>query len=287
MSGIKQITEATGNNFAREVLEVSSQIPVLVDFWAAWCQPCRQLSPVLQALAAELEGKLKVVKVNTDQEQQLATQYGIRNLPTVILFKNGQIADQFSGLLPKVAIEDFLLPHLPRESDRLLQQALEASAGGDDPGAISILKNALANDPDNYRIYPELIRLYISTGEYQTAEQIINSLPANQQHDEEISMLRARLRFQGILQDAPDVPTLQATLENDPGNLQARYQLSAHKVIVGEYETAMNQLLELIRTDRSFADDGARKALLDIFTVLGNSNELVKRYRSKLATALN
>lgn len=287
MPDATQITEATGSSFAREVLDASSQVPVLVDFWAAWCQPCRQLSPVLQALAAELTGKLKVVKVNTDQEQQLAAQYGIRSLPTVLLFKDGQVADQFSGLIPKGSIEDFLRPHLPRESDRLLQQAREASAGGDSSGALSILEKALAIDPDNYRIHPELVRLYISTGEYRTAEQVINSLPVNQQHDEEITRLRARLGFLGILQDAPGVPALLATLENDPGNLQARYQLSAHQFMADEYETAMDQLLQIIREDRSFADDGARKALLDIFTFLGNSNALVKRYRSKLAAAIN
>ena len=276
MPDAAQIDEINGNNFAREVLAASSQVPVLVDFWAAWCQPCRQLSPIL-----------KVVKVDTDQEQQLAAQYGIRNLPTVVLFKDGQIADQFSGLIPKNTILDFLRPHLPRASDRLLHQAREAEAGGDDSGALTILKEALAKDPDNYRIHSELARLYIATGDYQTAEQMLNSLPANQQHDEEIARLRARLRFLGILQDAPDVPALLATLESDPGNLLARYQLSARRVIAGEYETAMDQLLEVIRADRSFADDGARRALLDIFTILGNSGELVKHYRSKLATALN
>lgn len=287
MTDNNRITEVTADNFAIEVLEASAHLPVLVDFWADWCQPCRQLSPLLASLAAELTGKLKVVKINSDREKELAATFSIRSLPTVILFKDGRPVDQFSGLVPKRTIQLFLERHLPRHSDPLLQQAQKAADGGDLPGAISILKDALAGDPDNGRIYPVLIGLLMKTGAYDEAEQLISGLPANQQQNEEIVRLRARLGFLGILHDAPDVPALEETVGNDPDNLQSRYQLSAHKVISGEYETAMQQLLEIVRRDRSFRDDGARKALLDVFTLLGNSNELVKRYRSKLALLLN
>ena len=274
-------------NFADEVIEASRQVPVLVDFWADWCQPCRQLSPLLASLAVELAGKLKVVKINTDQEKELAAKFGIRNLPTVVLFKDGRPVDQFSGLVPKRAIADFLDRHLPRESDALLQQAQETADNGDLAGAISVLQKALAKDPDNERIHPGLIRLLMKAGDYEQAEQLINNLPVNQQHSEDITMLQASLRFLGILRDAPDVPTLVNAIKKNPDDLQSRYQLSAHKVILEEYEAAMDQLLEIVRRDRAFGDDGARKALLDIFTILGNSGDLVKGYRSKLALLLN
>ena len=282
-----QIAQVTAATFVAEVLEASRQQPVLVDFWADWCQPCRQLSPLLASLATELAGKLKVVKINTDQERELAAKFGIRNLPTVVLIKNGQIVDQFSGLVPKSAIQGFLEPHLPRASDTLLQQAHTLAEGGDPAGAITMLRDALAGDPDNSRIPPKLIGLLLKTGEYEQAQQLINTLPVNQLQTEEMKRLRASLAFQDILHDAPDIPALEQAIEKDPASLQSRFQLSARKVIAGEYETAMEQLLEIIRRDRSFQDDGARKSLLDIFTILGNSGDLVKRYRSKLALLLN
>ena len=287
MSNNEYITDINAGNFINEVVEASGKIPVLVDFWADWCQPCRQLSPLLASLAEELAGKLKVVKINTDRERELAAQFGIRNLPTVVLFKDGRPVDQFSGLVPKSAIESFLQSHLPRESDALLQHAMETADNGDLAGAISDLKKALADDPDSDRIHPLLIRFLMKAGDYEQAEQLLNNLPVNQQHSEEISILQASLRFLNIIPDVPDVPALADAIEKDPDNLQSRYQLSAHKVILEEYEAAMDQLLEIIRRDRTFRDDGARKALLDIFTMLGNSGDLVKRYRSKLALLLN
>ena len=287
MTNSTHIAELNAGNFAHEVVEASRQLPVLVDFWAEWCQPCRQLSPLLVSLATELAGKLKVVKINTDRERELAAKFGIRNLPTVMLFKDGRPVDQFSGLIPKSAIMDFLDRHMPRESDALLQQARESADSGDLAGAVSLLRKALADDPDNNRIHPVLIRLLIKAGDYVQAEQLIKNLPVNLQHSDDISVLQASLRFLGILRDAPDVPALVADIEKDPDDLLSRYQLSAHKVILEEYEAAMDQLLEIIRRDRTYRDDGARKALLDIFTILGNSGDLVKRYRSKLALLLN
>ena len=287
MTNSTHIAELNAGNFAHEVVEASRQLPVLVDFWAEWCQPCRQLSPLLVSLATELAGKLKVVKINTDRERELAAKFGIRNLPTVMLFKDGRPVDQFSGLIPKSAITDFLDRHMPRESDALLQQARESADSGDLAGAVSLLRKALADDPDNNRIHPVLIRLLIKAGDYVQAEQLIKNLPVNLQHSDDISVLQASLRFLGILRDAPDVPALVADIEKDPDDLLSRYQLSAHKVILEEYEAAMDQLLEIIRRDRTYRDDGARKALLDIFTILGNSGDLVKRYRSKLALLLN
>ncbi|MBF8270178.1 MAG: thioredoxin [Gammaproteobacteria bacterium] len=287
MANVKAISEVTGNTFAREVLEASTQLPVLVDFWADWCQPCKQLAPLLEIIAKEQAGKLKLVKVNTDQERQLATQFGIRSLPTVALFKGGKMVDQFSGLIPKTAIDEFLARHLLRESDVLLQQAQAALAAGDQATAISILKTALAKEPENYNIHPYLASLLMATHEYQQAEELLNSLPANVQMSDEIVGIRASMKFLDIVHDAPDAVAIQQMVDQDKNNLQALYQLSAHQVIAGEYETAMEQLLDIVRRDRKFGDDAGRKALLDVFTILGNSSELVKRYRTRLAGLLN
>ena len=287
MANVNAITEVTASTFTREVLDASRQLPVLVDFWADWCQPCKKLAPLLEVVAKEQAGKLKLVKVNTDNERQLATQFGIRSLPTVALFKAGQMVDQFSGLIPKTAIDEFLARHLLRESDVLLQQAQAALAAGDQATAISILKTALAKEPSNYNIHPYLASLLMATGEYQQAEELLNSLPANVQMTDAITGIRASLRFLAIVHNVPDAVDLQQMVDQDKNNLQALYQLSAHQVIAGEYETALEQLLNIVRRDRKFGDDAGRKALLDVFAILGNTGELVKRYRGKLAGLLN
>jgi len=287
MANEKLIIDVNTETFVREVLEASGKVPVLVDFWADWCQPCKKLSPLLESVAKEQSGKLKVVKVNTDNERQLAAQIGIRSLPTVALFKDGKLVDQFTGLIPKTAIDEFLAQHLLRQSDILRQQAQAALATGDRTTAINHLRMALAREPDNYRVHPDLAGLLVAMGEYQQAEELLDSLPVNEQLTEAVISVRASLRIQAIVRDAPDIATLQQQLSQDRNNVQALYQLSARQVIAGDYETAIEQLLEIIRRDRKFGDDAARKTLLDVFMLLGNQGNLVKRYRSRLAGMLN
>ena len=287
MAAEKLITDVNTDTFAREVLEASGKVPVLVDFWADWCQPCKKLSPLLESVAKEQTGKLKVVKVNTDNERQLAMQLGIRSLPTVALFKDGKLVDQFTGLIPKTAIDEFLAHHLLRQSDILRQQAQATLATGDQATAIHLLRMALAKEPDNYHIHPELAGLLVAMGEYQQAGELLDSLPANEQLTDAVIGVRASLRFQTIVRDAPDVSTLQQILAHDRNNVQALYQLSVRQVIAGDYEPAMEQLIEIVRRDRKFGDDAGRRTLLDVFMLLGNRGDLVKRYRSRLAGMLN
>lgn len=287
MSEPNPITDVTGDTFVPEVLDASRRMPVLVDFWADWCQPCKKLAPLLETVAREQAGKLKFAKVNTDHEQQLAAQLGIRNLPTVVLFKDGQAVDHFSGLIPKAAIDEFLGRHLLRESDGLRRQAQAALAAGDRKGAINFLRSALVKEPDNYHLHPELAGLLIAEGEYEQAEALLNALPANEQLNEDVARIRASLKFLIITRDAPDAAALRRALDADNNDVRALYQLSAHQVIAGEYEAAMDQLLDIVRRDRRFGDDAARKALIDVFTLLGNSGDQVKRYRSRLAGLLN
>ena len=282
------IAEVTSGDFEAEVLRVSRDIPVLVDFWAAWCQPCGMLAPVLEQLAGEYAGKIKLAKVNSDEEPELANRFGIRSLPTVKLFRNGQVIDEFSGVIPLAGLRDFVQPHLSRPSDNLLQAATDAVANHDFEQALSLLMEAKESDPQNSRIYPLLIETLLHAGKYEEAGQTIRSLPVNIQHDSEIVRLNAVLGFAERAELAAKSPdTLNETLKKEPDNLDARYQLSALNVVNGDYETAMNNLLEIIRRDRSYKDDAGRKALLDIFTILDNEGELVKKYRAKLASTLN
>ena len=260
---------------------------MLVDFWADWCQPCKTLAPLLEQLVHEYEGSVKVVKVNSDREPQLSARYGVRALPTVKLFRHGEVAAEFSGAQPLSAIKAFLQPHLPRESDDLLQQAADLAGRGDREQALELLQHAIAIDGENYRLYPQLAELLILAERYDEAEEVLKSLPANIQQDDAIIRLNARLGIARTAVRATDANTLAASIEREPENLDARYQLSAVQAMGGDYEKAMDNLLEIIRRDRNYRDDAARRALVDIFQLLGNEGPLVKQYRGKLSSALN
>jgi putative thioredoxin len=282
-----RIRNISVSEFEEQVIAPSELLPVLVDFWADWCQPCKTLAPLLEQLARENEGSVKIVKVDSDREPQLSARYGIRALPTVKLFRHGKVAAEFSGVQPLSAIKTFLQPHLPRESDALLQRAWDLTASGDTEQALKLLQRAIAMDNENYRLHPQLVELLIQTGRYDEAEGILKSLPANIQQDDVLIRLNARLGIARTAARAPDAGTLNARLEREPENLDARYQLSATQAMDGNYEKAMDNLLEIIRRDRNYKDDAARRALVDIFQLLGNEGPLVKQYRGKLSSALN
>ena len=285
--GINDINDINAGDFEEQVIVASESLPVLVDFWADWCQPCKTLAPLLEQLVHEYEGSVKVVKVNSDREPQLSARYGVRALPTVKLFRHGEVAAEFSGAQPLSAIKAFLQPHLPRESDDLLQQAADLAGRGDREQALELLQHAIAIDGENYRLYPQLAELLILAERYDEAEEVLKSLPANIQQDDAIIRLNARLGIARTAVRATDANTLAASIEREPENLDARYQLSAVQAMGGDYEKAMDNLLEIIRRDRNYRDDAARRALVDIFQLLGNEGPLVKQYRGKLSSALN
>ena len=282
-----QINNITAGEFEEEVIAASAALPVLVDFWADWCQPCKMLAPLLEQLARESGGAVKIAKVNSDQEPQLSARYGVRALPTVKLFRHGEVVDEFSGVQPLSAIQAFLQPHLPRESDDLLQEAAVLADRGDSEKALDMLQRAVAMDSENYRIHPQLAELLIRAERYDEAERLLKSLPANIQQDDAIIRLGAILGIARIAAHAPAADTLAAGVEREPGDLDARYRLSAVQAMDGDYEEAMDNLLEIIRRDRNYKDDAARRALVDIFQLLGNDGPLVKKFRGRLSSVLN
>lgn len=284
MTDIRDVTEA---NFESEVIRASDSMPVLVDFWAGWCQPCRTLAPLLEQLAQEYDGRLKVVKVDTDAQPQLAANHGVRSLPTVKLFRNGGMVNEFSGVQPLAGIRALVEPWLPRAADNVLQEAGALAERGELSRALELLNQALAADPEDYRIHPPLTELLIREQRYDEAEQLIRSLPVNIQQDDAIQRLNAMLGFARVAGEAPAETTLAAAVEQDPGDLDARYQLGAVKVMEGDYEEAMDNLLEIIRRDRAFGDDAGRRALVDVFQLLGTQDPRVKKYRGKLSSVLN
>jgi len=280
------IFEADQESFHRLVIDKSYQVPVLVDFWAAWCAPCQMLTPLLHQLAQEYGGTFLLVTVNTDEERQLALEHGIRSLPTVRLFRNGAVAEEFFGVQPEATIRMLIDAYVERPSDQLRVRAQALQHRGDTLAAIKLLEDALASDPDNDRIHLDVAPLLIEHGRLDQAERVLKSLPSSRQLDADVSRVFAQLNFARLAKGAPPPEILEQQIATNPKDCEARYQLSAIKALRGDYEGAMEQLLEILRRDRGFGDDAGRKGLVAIFDLLGGEGPLVNRYRALMSSAL-
>ena len=279
------IKVVNAENFNQVVIEGSRQQPVLVDFWADWCAPCRALMPVLSKLAEEYGGQFILAKVNSDENQGLAQQFGVRSLPTVKLFKDGMPVDEFMGALPESQVREFLDRHIERESDRLLVAAEEALAAGDEDQAMALLQQAREADPRRPEVITALARLLAGRGDAEQAEQLLNALPAADRDSPEVAALLAELEFARAAGDGESAAELTQRLKADPDDSETRFRLAQKLLAEKQYEAAMQQLLTLMQKDREFNDDAARKTLLKVFDMLGD-DPLVAEYRRKMFNLL-
>ena len=280
-------TEATAKNFADAVIEKSRETPVLVDFWADWCAPCRMLMPVLAALATEYSGKIQLVKVNTDQEPQLATEYGVRSLPTVKLFKGGQVVDEFMGVLPERTVREFIERYLDRPADHQIRVAAELAAAGQRDEAIKLLAVALADDLKYDKTRLALAEEQLEAGYLVDARQTLNGVSDQIRFDAPFKSLIARLELTEIANRDVDRATLEKRISSNPNDLTTREQLGVICFNAGNNEAAMEQWLEMVRRGQGDTKENGRENLIRTFEILGSQDQDVIRYRRLLAQALN
>jgi putative thioredoxin len=287
MSDSPYIHNVTAETFNELVIENSFKQPVLVDFWADWCQPCKALIPVLTKLADEFQGKFILAKVNSDENGELAAQAGVRSLPTVKLFMNGQIVNEFMGALPEAEVRKFLAQYIQDESDVKLGEAMQAYHDGRPEDALEMMNQALAEDPQNANLKINIARMVAEQGDYDSANALIDTLSDDEKNRDEVRELIAQLKLANQLKDAGDPQELQQRINDNPDDLDALLQMANYLTASGQYEQAMELLLEIMMKDRAFKDGAARQGLLDIFDMLGGDNPLVKTYRRKMFTLLH
>jgi putative thioredoxin len=272
------VFDVSVHEFERRVLDASRRCPVLVDFWADWCAPCQALAPVLEAIAIKYAGQLLVTKVNSDRENELAAQLGVRSLPTVMLFVDGAVVDQFVGAQSGAAIEQFIAPFMPRPSDEQRAAAAALRSQGNDEDAARLLREAAESDPDNLRVRADLAAVYLDLEQSEEADTVLSRLPAGAIDDPVFRRLKARASLLGLAK-----PVSPAR----PDTAAARAGAAAAKALAGETEPALEDLMAVLRRSTGADREPAQTALRAIFELLGEDHELVGRYRRKMASALH
>ncbi|MDJ0881957.1 MAG: co-chaperone YbbN [Gammaproteobacteria bacterium] len=287
MSDSPFVHNVTAEDFQSLVIENSFKQPVLVDFWAEWCNPCQVLIPILTKLADEYNGAFILAKVNSDEQGELAAQAGVRSLPTVKLFVDGQIVDEFMGALPEPEVKKFLDQHIQSESDVVLNDAMLAYQEGREQDALDMLNAALAHDPQNAKLKINIAKLVANQGDLQSARALAETLNDEEKQQPEAKELITQLKLAQQLQEAGDPNEIEQKLKDNPDDLDALYQMSNIQTASGNYEAAIQMLMKIMQKDRSFKDDAGRKGLIDIFDMLGSDNPLVQTYRRKMFTLLH
>ncbi len=274
-------------DFQNLVLENSMKQPVLVDFWADWCAPCKQIMPILAKLVEEYGGKFHLAKINADEQQELAGHLGVRSLPTMKLIVNGQIAGEKVGAVPEAEIRAMLDAHIVSESDQMMQAAMVAYQQGQTDQALEIMNQALAKDPENGALKVEIAKLVHAQGDSQSATALLDSLSEEDAKLDAAIQLKTEIEMAETLAGLPEIADIESRLQKDPKDLEALLARSQHQSAQGDYESAMQSLLTIMQTDRSFEDDAGRLGLLKLFDLLGGEHPLVQQYRRKLFTLLH
>ena len=281
------VFDAVADSFETTVLQKSLQTPVLVDFWAEWCGPCKQLGPILEKLAGDYHGAFMLAKVDVEKEQQLAAAFQIRSVPTVVLVKDGQLVDGFPGALPEAQIREFLKHHgiEPAAAPELEPAEARETAPLDPHAEVARLREEIAAAPDKDELKLDLALALLQTGGSAEAQRLLDALPANLAVDDRTHRARAQLEFVELLKDAPPADVLESAIASNPDDLRARHLLGAQHIARGEHAAGLEQFIEMLRRDRGFQDGLPRKALIAAFRVIDDA-AVVGSYRRKMASLL-
>lgn len=290
MSDSPYIQEVNLDNFVQVVIEGSKTVPVLVDFWADWCQPCKTLMPILAKLAEEYRGKFILAKVDTEANREIAMQLGIRSLPTVKLFMDGQPVGEFTGAQPESEVRAFLDKYIQPGDDAeplsLLEQATAMFDAGDAQGANKLINRELEKNPENADAWLALAQLALASGEYDKVEVALGKLPTDQRKKPEATKIAGLLKFAEVAGPDIDYDTLQKNFDSGSIDSEGRYQLAIHNLMQGSAERALQQLLLLQQHAPDWSDGEAQKSLIAVFDVLG-TDPLVAVYRRKMFNQLH
>jgi len=288
MNESPNIVEVNQHNFASVVVENSQRVPVLVDFWADWCQPCQILTPLLSKLAQEYRGGFILAKINADAEQALAQHFRVRSLPTVMVVWQGQIVDQLVGVQPESTYRELIDRFQAQPAgDPILEQVEMFWQHGRPKQAIELLREALKQEPARVDLKVALADKLMQLDRSEEARGLLQGLPPEERDRQPASGLLARLRFADLAQGAPDLATLEAGVRKNPADCAARRQLAARYVLAGNYEAALEQFMDILRRDPKFEDEAGRKGLIAIFDILGNEHPLVGAYRRRMFSLLH
>jgi putative thioredoxin len=284
------VKETTTQTFVKDVIEESKRQPVLIDFWAPWCGPCKQLTPVLEKVVRAAKGKVKLVKMNIDEHPQIPGQMGIQSIPAVIAFVNGQPADGFMGALPESQVVAFLerltKGSIGGEAKDLLKLADAALAGGDPAGAATLYAQLLAEDNANVPALAGLARCYVETGALDQARQTLAMIPDSKRNESAVAAAQAALQLAEQAKTLGPLTELEQKVAANPLDHQARFDLALALNGKGRRLDALEQLVAIIKRDRQWNDDGARKQLVQFFDAWGPTDEATIEGRKRLSSIL-
>jgi putative thioredoxin len=285
------VKDSNIDTFMTDVIEASKQVPVIVDFWAPWCGPCKTLGPMLEKAVREAKGAVRMVKVNIDENPEIAQQMRIQSIPAVYAFKNGRPVDGFVGAVPESQIKTFVKrlggDAGPSPVDQALEQAKAALDGGDPGTASAIYGEILAREPANATAAGGLALCYLAAGDTEQAKELLDSLEPEANKNAEVQRARSALELQEQAAGAAgNTAALQAKIAADPKDHQARHDLAVALFAAGQQEQAIDHLLELFKRDRKWNEDGARKQLVKFFEALGGTHPLTINGRRRLSSLM-
>lgn len=282
----KYVHEVREDTFEAEVLERSREAPVIVDFWAPWCGPCRELGPILEELAEVAEGAWILAKVNSDENADLSRRFGVQGIPHVLAFVDGQVVEQFTGAVPKHTLEKWLRKIVPTDVDLLAREAVAASRDGDSDREFTLWTAILEQDPEYHVARVRRARIFLANGAVDEARKDLDLVPEGSPFHEEAGNLALLSDWSERVRDRGGLEKIRDRAADDPEDVEARYDFGCALATEGKFEDALAEFLEVVKQDRSFDEDAGRLAMLALFSFLGDQHSLSSVYRGLLARAL-